>query len=118
MAVVMNSVLEVRIMRRCPEHEIVKAAAEWRADLLIICPRAQYGGKWPWAQNRLDMLLDLSWITLLVRCFWCAPMRETNSRFPGDSQPAFREDSYAIHFSLELVEHSTQHIRQRLQKRI
>ena len=28
-----------------PEREIVNAAAEWQADLLIICPRAQYGGK-------------------------------------------------------------------------
>jgi nucleotide-binding universal stress UspA family protein len=28
-----------------PEREIVNAAAEWRADLLVICPRAQYGGK-------------------------------------------------------------------------
>jgi nucleotide-binding universal stress UspA family protein len=28
-----------------PELEIVNAAAEWRADILIICPRAQYGGK-------------------------------------------------------------------------
>jgi nucleotide-binding universal stress UspA family protein len=30
-----------------PELEIVNAAAEWRADLLVICPRAQYGGKSP-----------------------------------------------------------------------
>jgi len=28
-----------------PEREIVNAAAEWRADLLILCPRAEYGGK-------------------------------------------------------------------------
>jgi nucleotide-binding universal stress UspA family protein len=27
-----------------PEREIVNGAAEWRADLLVICPRAQYGG--------------------------------------------------------------------------
>ena len=27
-----------------PEREIVNAAAEWRADLVIICPRAEYGG--------------------------------------------------------------------------
>jgi nucleotide-binding universal stress UspA family protein len=27
-----------------PEREIVNAAAEWHADLVIICPRAQYGG--------------------------------------------------------------------------
>lgn len=26
-----------------PEREIVNAAAEWRADLVIVCPRAQYG---------------------------------------------------------------------------
>lgn len=25
-----------------PEREIVNAAAEWRADLVVICPRAQY----------------------------------------------------------------------------
>jgi nucleotide-binding universal stress UspA family protein len=28
-----------------PEREIVNGAAEWRADLLVICPRAQYGGQ-------------------------------------------------------------------------
>src|SRR5450631_2657360 len=27
-----------------PEREIVNGAAEWRADRLVICPRAQYGG--------------------------------------------------------------------------
>jgi len=28
-----------------PEREIVNAAAEWQADLVIITPRAEYGGK-------------------------------------------------------------------------
>jgi nucleotide-binding universal stress UspA family protein len=28
-----------------PEREIVNSAAEWRADLLVICPRSQFGGK-------------------------------------------------------------------------
>ena len=28
-----------------PEREIVNGAAEWRADLLVLCPRAEYGGK-------------------------------------------------------------------------
>lgn len=28
-----------------PEREIVNAAAEWQADLIVICPRAEYGGK-------------------------------------------------------------------------
>jgi nucleotide-binding universal stress UspA family protein len=28
-----------------PEREIVNVAAEWQADLVIICPRAQYGDK-------------------------------------------------------------------------
>jgi nucleotide-binding universal stress UspA family protein len=28
-----------------PEREIVNAAAEWRADLIIICPRAEYRDK-------------------------------------------------------------------------
>jgi nucleotide-binding universal stress UspA family protein len=28
-----------------PEREIVNTAAEWRADLTIICPRAEYGHK-------------------------------------------------------------------------
>ena len=28
-----------------PEREIVNLAAEWQADLLIICPRGEYGGK-------------------------------------------------------------------------
>jgi nucleotide-binding universal stress UspA family protein len=28
-----------------PEREIVNVAAEWQADLVIICPRAEYGGK-------------------------------------------------------------------------
>jgi len=28
-----------------PEREIVNCAAEWQADLIIICPRAEYGGK-------------------------------------------------------------------------
>jgi nucleotide-binding universal stress UspA family protein len=28
-----------------PELEIVNAAAEWQADLVVICPRAEYGGK-------------------------------------------------------------------------
>jgi nucleotide-binding universal stress UspA family protein len=28
-----------------PEREIVNVAAEWQADMLIICPRGEYGGK-------------------------------------------------------------------------
>lgn len=28
-----------------PEREIVNVAAEWKADLVIICPRGEYGGK-------------------------------------------------------------------------
>jgi nucleotide-binding universal stress UspA family protein len=28
-----------------PEREIVNMAAEWQADLLMVCPRAEYGGK-------------------------------------------------------------------------
>jgi nucleotide-binding universal stress UspA family protein len=28
-----------------PEREIVNAAAEWRADLILICPRAEYRDK-------------------------------------------------------------------------
>ena len=28
-----------------PEREIVNVAADWQADLVIICPRAQYGDK-------------------------------------------------------------------------
>jgi nucleotide-binding universal stress UspA family protein len=28
-----------------PEREIVNLAAEWQADLVIICPRAEYDGK-------------------------------------------------------------------------
>jgi nucleotide-binding universal stress UspA family protein len=28
-----------------PEREIVNTAAEWRADLVIICARAEYGGR-------------------------------------------------------------------------
>src|SRR3984893_4255572 len=28
-----------------PEREIVNAAAEWQADFVIICPRAEYGGR-------------------------------------------------------------------------
>jgi len=28
-----------------PEREIVNVAAEWQADLVIICSRAEYGGK-------------------------------------------------------------------------
>jgi len=28
-----------------PEREIVNVAAEWQADLVILCPLAQYGGK-------------------------------------------------------------------------
>ena len=28
-----------------PEREVVNAAAEWQADLVIICPRGEYGGK-------------------------------------------------------------------------
>jgi nucleotide-binding universal stress UspA family protein len=28
-----------------PEREIVNIAAEWQADLVILCPRAEYGGK-------------------------------------------------------------------------
>jgi nucleotide-binding universal stress UspA family protein len=27
-----------------PEREIVNVAAEWQADLVIVCPRAEYGG--------------------------------------------------------------------------
>ena len=27
-----------------PEREIVNTAAEWQADLVIVCPRADYGG--------------------------------------------------------------------------
>jgi nucleotide-binding universal stress UspA family protein len=28
-----------------PEREIVNAAADWQADVLVVCPRAEYGGK-------------------------------------------------------------------------
>jgi nucleotide-binding universal stress UspA family protein len=28
-----------------PEREIVNTAAEWQADLVLICPRAEYGGR-------------------------------------------------------------------------
>lgn len=28
-----------------PEREIVNTAAEWQADLVILCPRVEYGGK-------------------------------------------------------------------------
>jgi nucleotide-binding universal stress UspA family protein len=28
-----------------PEREIVNTAAEWRADLVVVCPRAEYGGR-------------------------------------------------------------------------
>jgi nucleotide-binding universal stress UspA family protein len=28
-----------------PEREIVNLAAEWQADLVILCPRSEYGGK-------------------------------------------------------------------------
>src|SRR5260221_4440290 len=28
-----------------PEREIVNTAAEWQADLVIVCPRAEYGGQ-------------------------------------------------------------------------
>jgi len=28
-----------------PEREIANLAAEWQADLVIICPRGEYGGK-------------------------------------------------------------------------
>jgi len=28
-----------------PEREIVNVSAEWQADLVIICPRGEYGGK-------------------------------------------------------------------------
>jgi nucleotide-binding universal stress UspA family protein len=28
-----------------PEREIVNTAAEWQANLVIICPRAEYGGR-------------------------------------------------------------------------
>ena len=28
-----------------PEREIVNSAAEWHADLVVICPRAEYGAK-------------------------------------------------------------------------
>jgi len=28
-----------------PEREIVNTAAEWQADLVVICPRAEYGGR-------------------------------------------------------------------------
>ena len=28
-----------------PEREIVNTAAEWQADLVMICPRTEYGGK-------------------------------------------------------------------------
>jgi nucleotide-binding universal stress UspA family protein len=28
-----------------PEREIVNVAAEWQADIVVTCPRAEYGGK-------------------------------------------------------------------------
>jgi nucleotide-binding universal stress UspA family protein len=28
-----------------PEREIVNAAADWKADMILICPRAEYGDK-------------------------------------------------------------------------
>ena len=34
---------ETLLRRGRPELEIVNAAAEWRADVILICPRAEYG---------------------------------------------------------------------------
>jgi nucleotide-binding universal stress UspA family protein len=34
---------ETLLRQGLPELEIVNAAAEWRADVILICPRAEYG---------------------------------------------------------------------------
>ena len=34
---------ETLLRERRPELEIVNAGAEWRADVILICPRAEYG---------------------------------------------------------------------------
>jgi nucleotide-binding universal stress UspA family protein len=34
---------ETLLRQGLPELEIVNAAAEWRADVIVICPRAEYG---------------------------------------------------------------------------
>jgi nucleotide-binding universal stress UspA family protein len=34
---------ETLLRRGRPELEIVNAAAEWKADVILICPRAEYG---------------------------------------------------------------------------
>ena len=73
-----------------PEREIVNGAAEWRADLLVICPRSQYGASRASGQNRSDMSPDSCWITRLARCFWSALARKSNSRSPGKLQSANR----------------------------
>lgn len=38
---------EAEILQRQgrPEREIVNVAAEWQADVIVICPRAEFGGK-------------------------------------------------------------------------
>ena len=36
---------ETLVRQGRPEREIVNIAAEWRADLVILCPGAEYGGK-------------------------------------------------------------------------
>jgi len=38
---------EPLLRRGHPELEIVKAAAEWHADLILICPRAEFGAPLP-----------------------------------------------------------------------
>jgi nucleotide-binding universal stress UspA family protein len=43
----LRSISNAEMLRRQgrPEREIVNSAAEWQADLVILCPRAEYGGK-------------------------------------------------------------------------
>src|ERR1700759_2818848 len=60
----------------------------------------------------LSALAETAGFVLLVRVFWCGQMRAPIHACQGILTNPFRKDSRTLHFSLELVEQSTQQILQ------
>ena len=63
-----------------PELEIVNAAAEWRADVILICPRAEMGSRHILVRDRSGTLRALFWIMRPARCCCCGHWLSNNFR--------------------------------------
>ena len=63
-----------------PELEIVNAAAEWKADVILICARAEYGEPPHIGHDRSGTLRVLCWIMRPARCCCYVHWLANNSR--------------------------------------